>query len=59
VDAAHDEDAVRRRGVAEHDRPDGASVDAVADREHRQKQGEKAHYDGTLEGGREVPLKKL
>jgi len=40
VDAAHHEDTVRRRGVAEHDRPDGAPVDAVADREHRKEQGE-------------------
>jgi hypothetical protein len=47
---------VRRRRVAERDRPDRAAVDAVADREQREKQGEKPHDDSTLEGGVEVPL---
>jgi hypothetical protein len=27
----------------------------VADRKQRKEQGEEAHYDGTLERGREVP----
>ena len=56
MDAADDKHAVRGRRVAERDRPDRAAVDAVADREQREEQGEKAHYDGTLEGGLEVPL---
>jgi hypothetical protein len=43
VDAADDEHAVRRRGAAEHDRPDFAAVDAVADREHGKESGKESH----------------
>ena len=43
VDAADDEHAVRRRRAAEHDGPDRAAVDAVADRKHGKESGKESH----------------
>ena len=43
MDAAHDEHAVRRRRVAEDDRPDRAAVNAVPDRERGQEKGKESH----------------
>jgi hypothetical protein len=43
MDAAHDEDAVCGRRVAQDNRPDCAAVNAVPNRERGQEKGKESH----------------